>query len=412
MENITGKAVTHTNYLKTRLYLVDELKKLTKNHSVIIEAPRRFGKTSVIKELMRQQNEAAEDKRESNVIFFELEGEDSIESFCFKFFRELLNFYHIRKHSDMICQFLGDAWNAITSRIGKFGILGCEIELREETRGLNFGQWKEKISPLISGLNSFERNTIIIFDEFPDMLANFRHAGISQEEFTTTVDLLTGWLRTLRQSSDSIKKYQFVFCGSVNLRKTLEKLGISKRINDLESLSVPPITRDEAKVLIDALSEEYKISIDPEGLQFLIEKTAAGSPYYGQILIKALRDTRQPSFTISTARAVYEGMLRSGNHDLNHFHSRLEEYLTPVEREIASNILLHLCRETCQEQEMYQTLFHEKCDYEMFQDVIDRLIFEGYLTRDLSKNNQLRFVSPLLKDWWACKKTGCFDACL
>lgn len=408
MENITGKAVTHVNYLKTRLYLVDELKTLARNHSVIIEAPRRFGKTSVIKELIRQEKAKQEEDKEFNMIFLELEGEETIEHFCFKFYRELLSLYHVRRHLETIGQFFEDAWNAVASRTGKIGTPEFDIELRERTRQLNFTEWKEKISPLIAGLNSLEKNTIIVFDEFPDMLANFKNKGISKEEYKAMVDLLTGWLRSLRQSSDSGRKYQFVFCGSVNLRKTLEKLGISKRINDLESLYVPPMKDDEAIVLIEALCKEYQLSIDPDATGFLIQKIASGSPYYGQITIKALRDTRENSFNAATVRTVYEAMLRNGNHDLDHFHSRLAEYLTPLERETAAHILLHLCREACREQQMYQSFFYEKCDYEIFQDVVDRLIFEGYLTRDLSDNNNLRFVSPLLKDWWACKKTGGF----
>ena len=247
MENITGKSVTHHNYLKTRLYLVDELKRLARNHSVIIEAPRRFGKTSVIKELIRQENGAAADANEFNIIFLELEGEETIEQFCFKFFRELLNLYHVRRHAEKAGQFLGEAWNAVAGRIGKVGMPEVDIELREKTRQFNFSEWKEKLSPLIAGLNSFEKNTVIVFDEFPDMLANFKNKAGSREEYKAMADHLTGWLRALRQSSDNDRKYQFVYCGSVNLRKTLEKLGISKRINDLESLSVPPMTADTAK---------------------------------------------------------------------------------------------------------------------------------------------------------------------
>ena len=142
MENITGKSVTHKNYLKTRLYLVDDLKNLVKRHSVIIEAPRRFGKTSVIKELIRQENEKTEENKEFNIIFLELEGEESINNFCFKLFRELLNLYYLRKHSEKIGQFLGSAWNAVASRIGKIGISEFELELREKTRELEFSQWK------------------------------------------------------------------------------------------------------------------------------------------------------------------------------------------------------------------------------------------------------------------------------
>lgn len=403
MENITGKAVTHKNYLETRLYLVDELKELVRKHSVIIEAPRRFGKTSVIKEFIRQEDEKTEQLTEFNILFLELEGEETIDNFCFKLFKEILNLYFLRKQSERIGRIIGSSWNAVASRIGKIQIPEFEIELREKTRDHDFSEWKEKISPLIDGLNSLKRNTIIVFDEFPDMLANFRKEAVSPDEFRNLTDLLTGWLRTLRQNPDSECKYQFVFCGSINLRKTLEQIGMSKRINDLESFSIPPMSGHEAEVLIGSLCEEYHMEVDPEGTGFLIEKITNGSPYYGQILIKALRETREASFSVSMVKAVYERMLRSGSHDLNHFHSRLEEHLSPLGREIASRILGDLCREACHEQKIYQTVFHEKCSFEAFQSVVDRLEYEGYLTRDIKDDNNLRFVSPLLRDWWACK---------
>ena len=178
MENITGFPVTDTNYLESRLYLVEEMRDLLRRCSLIIESPRRFGKTSVIKEFIRQNNIEKEKKREFNILFLELEGEDTVN---------------------------------------------------------DFSKWKEKITPMITGLNSFGKNTVIIFDEFPDMLQNFKIKGKESEGFKTVTDSLTGWLRSLRQKQDSECKYQFVFCGSINLRKTLEEIGVSKRINDLES---------------------------------------------------------------------------------------------------------------------------------------------------------------------------------
>ena len=82
MENITGNPVTHKDYLKSRLFLVKELKHLLRKCSVIIEAPRRFGKTSVIKEFMRQERVRKNRKQEFNVLFLELEGEETVNDFC------------------------------------------------------------------------------------------------------------------------------------------------------------------------------------------------------------------------------------------------------------------------------------------------------------------------------------------
>jgi len=403
MENITGFPVTHKNYLESRLFLVDEMRDLVRKCSFIIDSPRRFGKTSVIKEFIRQENTKDEKNREFNIIFLELEGEETVNKFCYKFFKELLNLYRIRKKIDAVRQFLGDSWNVLASRLKKIDALDFGLEIQEKTREYDFSKWKEKITPMIAALNSFDKRTVIVFDEFPDMLQNFKTKGIESVDFKTVTDSLTGWLRALRQIQDSGCKYQFVFCGSINLRKTLEEIGVSKRINDLESFVIPPINSEDAKLLIKSLAQEYDIKIEPDSIEFMVSKITDGSPYYGQIIFKALRDTREKYFTSGKVEAIYEAMLRGGDHDLNHFHSRLEEYLSPLQRECSKIILKHLCNEAVHEKELYDLLLFEKCNFEEFQAVVNRLIYEGYITRDVDNKNSLKFVSPILKDWWACK---------
>ncbi|MBF8276568.1 MAG: ATPase domain protein, prokaryote domain protein [Candidatus Brocadiaceae bacterium] len=403
MNNVTGKAVVSEDYLKSRLYLVDELRDLVRKTSVVIEAPRRFGKTSVIKEFKRQEDTKSEEKREFNVIFLELEGEETLHAFCFKLFKELLSLYHIRRKYDMITDLLGTAWNAIASRIKKLQMPEFEVELREKTRDMDFTAWKEKLTPLITGLNSFDMHTVIAFDEFPDMLLNFKNRANEHEDYITLVDRLTAWLRTLRQNQTDCSKYQFVFCGSVNMRNTLDEIGLGKRMNDVESLLVPNMTEEDAKLLIDSLTKKYALEIMPEGVSFMTSKITNGSPYYGQILFKALLDSRERKISLETLKTLYEQMLRGGNHDLNHFHARLKTYLGHTKRECSEIILKYLCIESLPEKYLFDHHISGVCGYEDFQSVINRLLYEGYIMRDTTNNGSLTFVAPLLKDWWSYK---------
>ncbi len=403
MENITGNPVTHKNYLKTRLHLVDEVRSMVRERSIIIEAPRRYGKTSVIKELTRQEKEKGNKNKEFNILFLELEGEETVQEFCFKLFYELLKLYRLRKKIDSVRKSLGDRWNDLASRFRKLDAMEVGFEIREKTRDYNFSIWKEKIRPLISDLNSHIKRTVIIFDEFPDMLLNFKSNAAGPAEFKSMTDKLMAWLRSLRQEQDGGAKYQFVFCGSINLRKTLEEIGIGKRINDLESFQIPPMKSHEAAALIESLSRESGVKIEPDGVRLIESKITNGSPYYGQILFKALRDTRETTFSSDKVKAIYKSMLRGGSHDLNHFHSRLSEYLTPIERESSAAILKHLCHGAMDEKELYDLILFNKCDHEVFQTVVNRLIYEGYLTRDIERNANLGFSSPVLQDWWTYK---------
>ena len=366
MDNITGKAVVSEDYLKSRLYLVDELRDWVRKTSVIIEAPRRFGKTSVIKEFKRQEEAKSEEEREFNVLFLELEGEETLHEFCFKLFKELLSLYHVRRQFDKITDLLGNAWNAFALRIPKLKIPEFEVELREKTRDMDFTAWKEKLTPLINGLNSFDIHTVIAFDEFPDMLLNFKNREKEPKDFNS----LTAWLRTLRQKQTNGCKYQFVFSGSVNMRKTLEEIGLGKRMNDIESLVIPQMKGEDAELLIDSLMKKYALEIEPDGVAFMVSKITNGSPYYGQILFKALRDSRERKLSLEMLKARYDEMLRGGNHDLNHYHTRLKKYLGSVERKCSETILRHLCFEPFHEKRLFDNYLFESCSYEIFQLVV------------------------------------------
>ena len=403
MDNVTGKAVVSEDYLKSRLYLVDELRDFVKKTSVVIEAPRRFGKTSVIKEFKRQEEAKSDEERVFNVLFLELEGEETLHEFCFKLFKELLALYHARRQFDKIGELLGNAWDAVASRIQKLRMPEFEVELRERTRDMDFVAWKEKLDPLINSLSSFRRNTVIVFDEFPDMLLNFKNRAKGPADFTNLVDRLTAWLRTLRQGQADGCKYQFVFCGSVNMRKTLDEIGLGKRMNDIESLAVPKMKTEEAEMLINSLMEGYDLEITPDGVAFMASKITNGPPYYGQIFFKALRDSRERKISLETLKTLYEEMLRGGNHNLNHFHTRLEMYLGRTERKCSDIILKHLCFGPLHEKRLFDNHVFELCSYEVHQSVVSRLVYEGYIMRDIANDGALTFVAPILKDWWSCK---------
>jgi len=107
--------------------------------------------------------------------------------------------------------------------------------------------------------------------------------------------------------------------------------------------------------------------------------------------------------SLEMLKARYDAMLRGGNHDLNHYHTRLKKYLGSVERKCSEIILKHLCFEPLHEKKLFDNHVFELCGYEVFQSVVNRLVYEGYIMRDVANNGTLTFVAPLLKDWWSCK---------
>jgi uncharacterized protein len=403
MENITGSAVVAGNYLDSRKFLVDELRKLVVGHSVVVEAPRRFGKTSVIKEFVRQEREKGDESR-FLILFLELEGVETLDQFCFKLYRNLISLYDVRRYGEWLKTVLQDSWNAVATRIPSIGLPEIELELRKTTRDSDFSAWKERIDPLLAGLGKLDKEVVIVFDEFPDMLQNF-NGGSEPLGFVRANDVLTAWLRSIRQTQQDSAFCHFVFCGSVNLRKTLEEAGLSKRMNDTETLRVPPMSPEEARLLLQTLATSYGTMLESAALDFMVAKTADGPPYYGQVLIKALRDSRRNEISFEVLKAIYDNMLRSGDHDLHHFDSRLDSYISSAQELSCSRIILRtLCNDVWHERELYDVAIADsRLDYAAYQKVVDRLIYEGYIKRDLDSAGKLSFLSPLLRDWWACK---------
>jgi len=403
MENITGPAVTAGNYLATRLFLVDDLRKLVLNHSVVIEAPRRFGKTSVIKEFVRQERDNGEESR-FHILFLELEGISTLDQFCLKLYQSLIELYVARRCGEWLISLMHKSWNAIATRIPSIGLPEFELELREITRNSDFTTWKERINPLLAGMNKLEKRVVIAFDEFPDMLLNFS-GNAEPLGFKEAVDALTAWLRTVRQEQQGTVHFSFIFCGSVNLRKTLEEVGLSKRMNDTETLRVPPMIVDEARLLLHTLAGHYGILLESAALDFMVEKTVDGPPYFGQVLIKALRDTRRSEISLELLQAIYDAMLQNGDHDLSHFDSRLDDYIhSASELDCSRTILRTLCNGDWHERELYDTAIADtRMDYTTYLKLVNRLIYEGYLKRGITSAGKLSFISPLLRDWWACK---------
>ncbi|MBF0537709.1 MAG: hypothetical protein HQL03_05585 [Nitrospirae bacterium] len=260
-----------------------------------------------------------------------------------------------------------------------------------------------ELEPLFQGLNALDTMTVIIFDEFPDMLLNLRNNARHPDDYATEVDNLTVWLRTLRQNNIGQNRYQFVFCGAINLRKWLGGIGLARRIADLESLRIPPLGEDEARVLIDGLIQSMGISVEPDALEFLVSRIKDGPAYYGQLIIKALRQKGQRQVTLIEATGIYNGLIQGDCDSLFQFSSRLDKYLDPEQRECSKAVLRILCDGAMDERGLHEAHFSGVMEFDRFQEVVERLIFEGYVLEDAADGGKLRFASPVLRDWWSRK---------
>ena len=154
------------------------------------------------------------------------------------FFQVLLDGLH-DAHPDFVRDRLAAGWGLVSGVLGKIdevGVGGFKLALRRSDPDWRTN-WRQHGDMLLSQARKARVPILFVIDEFPDMLLN-----LSRENEALLREFLA-WFRTQRlnpaPAKDSIR---WLVGGSVNLAGTLDALGLVDLINDLEDVSLPPLT--------------------------------------------------------------------------------------------------------------------------------------------------------------------------
>ena len=256
--------------------------------------------------------------------------------------------------------------------------------------------------------SSGDRRTLFLWDEFPLMLHNLQE----RESAQTAIQLLD-YLRTLRQGEPN--KLRFLFTGSIGLHLVLRSLRKSGNanapVNDMMSVTVPPMAEEDTSSLAAALLKETKAA-DAEipAMARQIAGEVGGFPYHVHHVVDQLNQLPNPPASSDVSSAIDQ--LVYDSHDpanFNYYVARLETYYTPDDRARALLVLdalagqqtpcsfpslLNLCRHrdaSLPEEELRNTLTMLSEDH-----YIEPQKLEGGTAYD--------FRWQLVKKWWREKR--------
>ena len=249
-----------------------------------------------------------------------------------------------------------------------------------------------------------DRRVLMLWDEFPLMLHNLQQR-IGPEAPIQLLD----FLRALRLSrADHLR---FLFTGSIGLHlvlRSLRKAGnANDPVNDMLSLTVPPMADEDTGELASALLEETLAppAQIPE-LASRVAREVGGFPYYVHHVVDQLHQLRRPPDLEDVSSAVDH--LVYDSHDpanLNYYVSRLSSYYPDDERELALVVLDSMAGQAS------PTLFPELvnlCKHrdpslrdERVREVLTILVEDHYLAaRKHDGGAAYDFRWPLVKRWW------------
>lgn len=374
MKNVVGQVVRGNKFFDKTKNISNLWKKLKNGSNILLIAPRRIGKTSLLLRI--------KDYPESgySVLYLDTESVDKSNEFFRKIYNLLLN-----ECDDSIQKKFIEIAKGFGRRIEE---IGNTVKLNDKEL-----DYYEELLNLIKKTDFENAKIVIIIDEFAETLQNI----IKDDEKIALSFLEKN--RELRQNPDINEKIQFIYAGSIGLENVADSINSSKFINDLNTHILKPLNHAEAKNFIHfVLDGEELLSI--ENIDYILQKLAEYIPFFIQIIIEEISES-DFSGTNDEIDAAFEAVIKKRSY-FDYWHTRLRSY-QQNEYQFAKSVLNIASEELLTSAVIYDKAVEFGVENK-YKAIVNALIYDGYLNND-ENSLQYKFNSPLLKMWW-CKNVA------
>ncbi len=363
--------------------------------NVLLAAPRRFGKTSVMYSLIDKP------RWDYKVIHADLEHLTEPADLITQLVVQLARAEDskLSRMASGLSYFPKKIWSVFTRQFEEVELLKLKIKLRNELRP----RWQECGEELFKRIAESETVIIFILDELPMMIDRMARSENQREDAKT----LLRWLRALRVSPTT-KNVRFLIAGSIGIHHVLNELGEISAINDFEQLRLDPFSPKVAALFLDELAQTHNLTLSRPGKQKMLELIGTPVPYFIQIIFseiaKAYAQDGEP-VTPKKIEQIYRDKVLGVDcvTYFDHYYGRLRDYYSPHEEKAAKRILRELAlvgsltRDNCAQ--LYKTEVGERKDREEFNRLMTDLENDFYIRFDPDAR-QYEFACKLLRDWW------------
>ncbi|XXX73180.1 ATP-binding protein [Sorangium sp. So ce134] len=374
---------------------------LDEGANVLIAAPRRVGKTSLMRKLCEELEQG-----NHKCLFFDLQrsqsGEDAIVELGVA----------TRPH-----QTLWDrATELVRDRAERIESLGTEefkLTFREHLKQ----NWQAKGERLFDALSvgDEDKPVVIFMDELP-ILVNRLLKG---DEYTITperrklTDELLSFLRA--QTIKHRSKIRLVVAGSIGLEPVLRQAGLSATINTFTPFELRPWDDETAIGCLEALANNYSVVLLEGAARSMVDKLGSCIPHHVQMFFNHVyndvkRRGQQEVSPEDVERVYQHSMLSTRGHaELSHMEERLKLVLGDKDLPLTLDLLTEAAVVGVLTPGASMTLARDNAAAaepgapgEKLQDVLRRVMdvlkHDGYLVDNDA--GAFVFASLLLRDWW------------
>jgi hypothetical protein len=378
---------------------------------VLLVAPRRVGKTSLMREVARR----SEDRFIS--LFIDLQKAqtpaDAMAELAFA----------TRPHQSLFAR-TREAFKNTLSNVETLGNDELMIKLRD---GFS-SSWQARAKRLLDDLALEEKPVVIFMDELPILVNRLlRNAeGRRTPETIREADMFMSFLRS--QALAHQGKLRFVVAGSIGLQPILRAAGLSATINNFTPFTLDPWDNYAAIGCIEALANESNVKLDDGVPQEMVALLGSCVPHHVQMFFMHLytdarRNDQKPTITLADVQRVFQkSMLSSRGHaELSHFEERLSAVLSPDDLPLALDLLTEAAVVGKLDDSAIAILVDDATEppprpigfarsvptttmsqeqRERVRNLLDIFEHDGYLQRE---EDGYVFVSRLVREWWKAR---------
>jgi len=390
--NRVGSTVVGTDFYG-RDKFVDLVWSKLEAGNVLLAAPRRFGKTSIMRRLMD------EPRGDYKLVHADLEHLTEPADLIALLIMHLAKDDRFAKTVNALSYLPKTLWSRFKANFEEVELFKLKVKLKNELRE----GWQEKGEELFKRVAAAQNTVVFVLDEFPMMIDRMARSETHREEAKT----MLRWLRRLRQAPE-LKNVRFLIAGSIGIGHVLNDLGEITAINDFEQLTLPPFPPKIAATFLDELAATHELSLSPPCKRKMLELIGTPIPYFLQVIFSEVAKAHvqdEEAITPKRIEQIYRDKVLGVDCKtyFDHYYGRLRDYFPRDEEKAVKRILRELAvvgsltRDACYQ--FYRSETGTRGHLEEFNHLMTDIEVDFYIRYD-AEARRYEFASKLLRDWW------------
>lgn len=365
-----------------RAEIINKIYRRLETSHVYLSAPRRVGKTAIMRYLEDNPKDGYEFKY---IITQALAASEDYYKLLLEYTNEFKSLGQTSR--DMIRTFL--------KSVKKIGVFGSEFEVQ-----LASPTYFEECKRIFSSLNANGKKLVLMVDEFAQAVDN-----IAKKEGPGEAEKFLYGNRILQEVASS--NIRFIYTGSLGLEFLCIKLNALDSLNKLNTIEVGPLSHDSGVGLCKKILNYAEVPYTAEVIEHLLKGVHCLIPFHIQLVLQGLidwHDESQEPLTNHIVDAVLVNITdRRSNHYFEHYHNHIKiAFLGEGNKYPFTRALL---KKLCEKESISRNDINELAlqfgESENINNILEILEYDGYIYGDYTKSpTEYRFTSPIIRRWW------------